>query len=98
LLEPSVWAIVINGLGAAVVFAMALQKGGATAVTAIMFTTNTAVASLVGLVYLDDRVRSGFGGAAVAGFVLAVVGAIGTAHYSSLARQKHQPAAAGQRP
>lgn len=52
ILEPAVWAIV-DALTAAVVFAMALQKGGATAVTAIMFTTNTAVSSLIGLAYLD---------------------------------------------
>ena len=32
ILEPSVWSILLNGLAAAVVFAMALQKGGATAV------------------------------------------------------------------
>lgn len=94
-LEPSVWAIVVNGLVAAVVFAMALQKGGATSVTAIMFSTNTAVSSLVGLLYLDDRVRPGFGGLAVAGFVLAIAGAIGTAHYASIARGRNRrPAAA----
>ena len=80
-LEPSVWAIILNGLTAAVVFAMALQKAGATTVTAIMFTTNTALSSLIGLVYLDNRVRAG----------CAIVGAVGVAHSSSLARQKETP-------
>jgi drug/metabolite transporter (DMT)-like permease len=88
ILEPSVWAIVLNGLAAAVVFAMALQKGGPTAVTAIMFTTNTALSSLIGLAYLDDRVRAGFATPAVTGFVLAVGGAVGVAHYAPIARQK----------
>jgi hypothetical protein len=87
IMEPSVWAILLNGLTAAVVFAMALQKGGPTAVTAIMFTTNTAVSSLIGLTYLDDRVRAGFIAPAAAGFVLAIAGAIAVAHYAALARQ-----------
>jgi hypothetical protein len=88
ILEPSIWAIVLNGLIAAVVFAMALQKGGATAVTAIMFTTNTALSSLVGLAYLDDRVRAGFAVVATIGFILAVGAAVAVAHYASLARHK----------
>ncbi|TCO61873.1 hypothetical protein [Actinocrispum wychmicini] len=88
ILEPPVWSTVLNGLTAAVVFAMALQKGRPTAVTSIMFTTNTALSSLIGLVYLDDRVRGGFTVPAVAGFVLAITGAIGVAHYSASTRQK----------
>jgi len=87
-LEPSLWAITANALAAAIAFALALQKGGATGATAVMFTTNTALSSLIGLVYLDDRVRTGFTGVAIAGFVLAVVGAIATAHYASRA---HDP-------
>lgn len=81
--EPALWAMIANGLVAAVAFAMALQRGRATAVTAIMFTTNTAVSSLIGVVVLDDRVREGFTVAAAVGFVLAVAGAIGTAHYAA---------------
>ncbi len=84
-LEPAVWAIVLNGLTAAVVFAMALQKGAPTTVTAIMFTTNTTLSSLIGLTYLGDQARTGFAVPAAAGFVLAITGAIGVAHYSALA-------------
>lgn len=86
ILEPAVWAIVLNGLIAAVVFAMALQMGGATAINAIMFTTQTAVSSLIGVAYLDDRVRAGLGAAAIIGFLLAITGAIAAAHYASRAR------------
>jgi hypothetical protein len=84
-LEPSLWTMVLNGLVAAVAFAMALQKGGATAVTAIMFTTNTTLSSAIGLAYLDDRVRAGFVAVAAIGFVLAITGAIRTAHHASVA-------------
>ena len=78
-----VWAIVLNGLTAAVAFASALQEGSATAVNAIMFTTNTALASVIGLVWLDDRVRPGFAAVAVAGVVPAMTGAVVTAHYAA---------------
>jgi hypothetical protein len=72
---------------------MALQKGGATAINAIMFTTQTAVSSLIGVAYLDDRVRTGFGTTAIVGFALAITGAIAAAHYASLAHPKNGPAA-----
>ncbi|AUI59135.1 hypothetical protein [Amycolatopsis sp. BJA-103] len=87
LAEPAVWGMILNGLAAAVAFALALQKGGATAVNAIMFTTNTALSSVVGLVFLDDRVRDGFTAFTVAGLILAMSGAIVTAHYASQAKE-----------
>ncbi|MEV6877347.1 hypothetical protein [Amycolatopsis sp. NPDC051128] len=85
--NPAIWAMLVNGLVAATAFAMALQRSRATAVTATMFTTNTAVSSCIGVFFLDDRVRDGFTAAAVAGFVLAVTGAIGTAHYAAAHRE-----------
>ncbi|ANZ40505.1 hypothetical protein BBK82_35350 [Lentzea guizhouensis] len=91
-LEPAAWAIVLNGLTAAVLFAMALQKGGPTGVSAIMFTTNTALSSFVGLVYLDDRVRDGYVTAATIGFVLAIAGAVAVAHYAADTREKDRTA------
>lgn len=84
-LEPAIWSIVLNGPAAAVVFAMALQKGAPTTATAIMFTTNTTLSSLIGLVYLGDRARTGLAVLAAAGFVLAIAGAIGVARYSARA-------------
>ena len=55
--HPGVWAIAVNGTAGAVVFAMALQNGSATTVTAVMFTTNTVLPSLIGLLVLGDTVR-----------------------------------------
>ncbi|USX53591.1 hypothetical protein [Lentzea sp. HUAS12] len=87
-LEPAAWSIVLNGLVAAALFAMALQRGGPTGVTAIMFTTNTTLSSFVGLVYLGDTVRDGYVAAATTGFVVAIAGAIAVAHFSANTRQK----------
>jgi len=90
--QPGVWAIAVNGVAGAVVFAMALQNGSATTVTAVMFTTNTVLPSLVGLLVLGDTVRSGFAAVAVVGFVLAVGGAIAVAHYADVsAAEPAQP-------
>lgn len=79
-LEPSVWALVLNGAAAAALFALSLQHSAATTVTAIMFTTNTALSSLIGVLVLDDHVRSGFTTIAVIGFTAAITGAIAIAH------------------
>ncbi|WP_436498994.1 hypothetical protein [Actinokineospora sp. HUAS TT18] len=90
--EPLAWTMLLSGLAAAVVFAMALQKGSPTSATAIMFTTNTTLASFIGLVYLGDQVRPGFTNAAVTGFVLAIGGAIAIAHYAAVAREEDHAA------
>ncbi|MTD15455.1 hypothetical protein GIS00_16085 [Nakamurella sp. YIM 132087] len=87
---PAAWAIAANGVVATAVFAKALQKGSATTVSAVMFTTNTVVPSAIGLSVLDDSIRSGFLGAGITGFVLAVTGAVALAHYSAVAVEEHE--------
>ena len=82
--EPSVWAIVLNGVAATVVFALALQKGTATTVSAVMFTTNTVLPSVIGLTLLGDSIRDGWAVPAAFGFILAVAGAVALAHFSSV--------------
>lgn len=83
--EPAAWAIATNGVIATAVFARALQLGSATAVSAVMFTTNTVLPSAIGLTLLDDRIRDGFLGLGIAGFLLAVGGAVTVAHFSAAA-------------
>ena len=85
LVEPAAWAIAVNGVTATVIFALALQKGGATTVSAVMFTTDTVLPSAIGLVFLGDVIRTGLQWAGALGFVMAVAGAVALAHYSSLA-------------
>ena len=97
-LQPGLLAIAVNGALAATLFAMALQRGGATAATAIMFTTTMTVPSLIGLLYLGDQVRTGFAAAAVLGFALAVAGAIGAAYFASDAQRSRASVAAGEFP
>ena len=88
LADPGLWAIAANGIVATAVFALALQKGTATTVAAVMFTTNTVLPATLGLTLLGDVLRPGLIEVGVIGFVLAVAGAIAVAHYSQLASQR----------
>ncbi len=82
--EPSVWAIAANGVAATVVFALALQKGTATSASAVMFSTNTVLPSVIGLTLLGDSIRTNWTVPAAFGFVLAVSGAVALAHFASI--------------
>jgi hypothetical protein len=73
LADPLAWALAAYGLLGTLLFALALQRGSATAATAAVFATETAVPALVGLALLGDRARPALGPLAVAGF-LATVG------------------------
>lgn len=81
-LQPGMWAIVVNGLLGTVLFALALQRGKVTVVAAVTFTTNTVLPSLIGIFLLGDQVRSGYALVATAGFLVAVSGSIALAQFA----------------
>jgi len=81
-LDPGFWAILAAGGTAVVLFALALQAGSVTMVSAVTFTTETVIPAGVGLAFLGDGVRPGHWPIAVAGFVLAVCGAIALARFA----------------
>jgi drug/metabolite transporter (DMT)-like permease len=81
-IDPAIWAIVVNGVLGTALFALALQRGRVTVVAAVSYTTSTVVPSVVGLVFLGDEVRSGFAWVATAGFLIAVSGAIALARFT----------------
>ncbi len=76
LADPLAWALAAYGLLGTLLFALALQRGSATAATAAVFATETAVPALVGLVLLGDRARPALGPLAAAGFVATVGSAL----------------------
>ncbi len=80
--DPTFWTIIVSGAAALVVFAMALQSGSVTSVSAISFATDTLIPAAVGLAFLGDTVRSGYDVAAASGFVLALAGAVVLARFS----------------
>ena len=80
--DPGAWVILVAGGIAIVMFAMALQIGNLTTVSAVTFTTETVLPAAIGLAFLGDSVRSGWTLAAVVGFALAVGGAIALARFA----------------
>ena len=91
LLQPSLWAIVVDGILGTALFALALERGRVTVVAAITFTTNTVLPAAIGILVLGDRVRSGYVPVAAAGFVMAVGGAISLAGFTAPLPQTTRP-------
>ena len=80
LTAPVAYVLVVAGTVAFVVYSGAMQRGSATTATAAMVVTQTVVPAVAGLL-LGDRVRPGSGPWAAAGFLLALVGAVGLGRY-----------------
>ncbi len=81
LADPSVWALALSGVAGAVLFAMAVEIGVVTRVSAVTFATETVLPSIVGVLALGDAVRPGHWPMAVLGFVMAVGGAISLSRF-----------------
>jgi hypothetical protein len=80
--HPLVWTVVVQGLLGTAFFALALQRGGVTTVTAVTFMLELLVPSLLGVVLFGDGVLPGQALLAVLGFVLAVGGTVSLVRYA----------------
>jgi drug/metabolite transporter (DMT)-like permease len=80
LTAPVAYVLAVAGTVAFVVYSGAMQRGSATTATAAMVVTQTVVPAVAGLL-LGDRVRPGSAPFAAAGFVLALLGAVGLGRY-----------------
>jgi len=76
LTDPLLWTIVLQGLIGMVFYALALQRGAVTSVTAITFVVEMVVPSVIGLLLFGDTVDSGLELYAGLGFALAIGGTI----------------------
>jgi len=77
-----VWTVVLQGVLGTVFFALALQRGDVTTVTAVTFMLELLVPSLLGLWLFGDGVLPGQGRLAVLGFVLAVGGTVALVRFA----------------
>jgi drug/metabolite transporter (DMT)-like permease len=91
--DPAAYAALIASVTGFLFFAAALQRGSVTATTAALVVGETTVPALVGLVALGDTTRHGFAPLGVAGFVLAVGGALALSRYGELPEAKPGTAA-----
>ena len=69
--DPLAWAVLLNGAAGAVAYALALAAGAVTAVATVTFTVETLLPAAVGMLWLGDQVRPGYG-------LLVWVGLLGT--------------------
>ncbi|MFI0711954.1 hypothetical protein ACH4SK_15110 [Streptomyces inhibens] len=81
LTNPAVYALLIGGGAAFLLLTTAFQRGSVTAATAGMVIGETVGPALVGVAWLGDRTREGLTPLTVAGFALAVVGALVLARF-----------------
>ncbi|MYS24081.1 hypothetical protein GTW78_29150 [Streptomyces sp. SID4948] len=79
--NPALYALLLGGAAAFLLLTSALQRGSVTAATAGMVIGESVGPALVGVLALGDRTRDGWGPAAAAGFVLAVLGALALARF-----------------
>ncbi|WP_441250081.1 hypothetical protein [Kitasatospora sp. McL0602] len=81
--DPALYAILIGGLGGMYLHTVALQIGSVNGATAALVVGETVVPGAVGVAWLGDSARSGFGWMAALGFVLAVISAVGVAYFGA---------------
>ena len=82
LAHPLVWTVVVQGLLGTAFFALALQRGDVTTVTAVTFMLELLVPSLLGLWLFGDGVLPHQAPLAVVGFVLAVGGTVSLVRFA----------------
>ncbi|RDG35791.1 DMT family protein [Streptomyces corynorhini] len=79
--NPALYALLLGGGAAFLLLTSALQRGSVTTATAGMVLGETIGPALVGVVWLGDRTRGGLEWLAVAGFAVAVAGALTLARF-----------------
>lgn len=82
--SPVLWSLAAYGLISLVAFALALQRGSTTTVSAITFVVETVVPAAIGVIWLGDEVRSGWTWAAGAGVLLTLAGCVALARFGSV--------------
>jgi hypothetical protein len=80
--DPLLWAIIVHGAIGIGFFTVALQREAVTLVTAITLVFEVVVPSLIGIMLFGDSIAAGFTPLAIAGFALAVGGAVLLSRFS----------------
>jgi drug/metabolite transporter (DMT)-like permease len=89
--DPATYAAIVAGILAGWFYASALQRGGVVAATAMMLIGETVPPSVVGIVLLGDHTRPGWAPVAVAGFVIALAGAVVLARFGEIKHPQAPP-------
>ncbi|MBP2405447.1 hypothetical protein [Streptomyces syringium] len=81
LADPALYAILISGTIGMYLHTVALQIGSVNGATAALVVGETVLPGLIGVLMLGDTSRDGLAWMAIAGFLLAVAGAVAVAWY-----------------
>lgn len=81
--SPVTYVLLLAGLLAFHLYSDGMQRGSVTTTTAALVITQTGAPALVGALLLGDTVRPGYAPVAVAGFLLALTGALGLARFEA---------------
>ncbi|WP_030767460.1 hypothetical protein [Streptomyces sp. NRRL F-2664] len=81
LTDPALYAILLAGVGGMYLHTVALQIGSVNGATAALVVGETVLPGAIGVLWLGDASRPGLGWLAIAGFVMAVTGAVAVAWY-----------------
>lgn len=89
--EPATYLVAASGLVAFLLWTSALSSGSVTTATAGMVVGETLLPALAGVLVLGDGARPGFVPVALAGFVLAVGGALALARFGEVGTPVAEP-------
>lgn len=84
LASPTTYTLPISGALAFVLYSLALQRGSVTLATTPMIALQTITPAAVGVLVLDDAVRSGWYAGALGGFVVTAIGALILVRFESV--------------
>ncbi|HVQ99112.1 MAG TPA: DMT family transporter, partial [Mycobacterium sp.] len=79
--NPALYAVLAGGAAGFLLLTSALQRGSVTTAVAGMVVGETVAPALVGVVWLGDSTRDGFGWVVVTGFAIAVAGTLVLARF-----------------
>jgi drug/metabolite transporter (DMT)-like permease len=82
--SPTTYTLPISGALAFILYSLALQRGSVTLATTPMIALQTVTPAVVGVVLLDDAIRSGWYAGALGGFVVTAVGALILVRFESI--------------
>lgn len=82
--NPALYAAAAGGAAGFLLLTSALHRGSVTTAVAGMVVGETLAPAFVGVVWLGDRARAGFGWLVIAGFVVAVAGALVLARFGEV--------------
>lgn len=76
LTDPALYALVFSGIAGFYLFTVALQTGSVNGAAAALVVGQTVVPGAIGIMFLGDATRAGWGPAAIVAFAAAVVGGV----------------------